>query len=281
MESEKLLKNQCKRQQQIMFGYHMYNDENPFGWNGEIDSIVYRKFYAEGKESNGILWEELCCSEMEFNAQGKVPKIVEYRKKELFYKHLKEYDDEGRLIIERSYNAQGENTTNTRFKYDKWGDLIEEVILHAQVPTTRYLYTYDRQGRLIQIYELNKFDHWVTYLYNEYDNIAMRVDIFPNGSLGEIETYSYDKKGNNESTIFRESFESFTCYEYNAEGKIIKTTSKSHGLESDADGSNNDISQAWYKEFEYDNNGNVIAATEREGSDIVYRHEWIIKYRKQ
>lgn len=70
MKSEKLLENQRKRQQQIMFGYRMYNDENPFGWNGEIDSTVYRKFYAEGKESNGILWEELCCSEMEFNKYG-------------------------------------------------------------------------------------------------------------------------------------------------------------------------------------------------------------------
>ena len=281
MKSEKLLENQRKRQQQIMFEYHMYNDENPFGWNGEIDCIVYKKFYAEGKESNGILWEELGCSEMEFNAQGKVSQIVEYRKKELFYKHLKEYDDEGRLIIERSYDAQGENTTNTRFKYDKCGDLKEEVILHAQAPTTRYLYTYDRQGRLIQIYELNKYDHWVTYLYNEDDNIAMRADIYPDGSFGIIETYSYDKNGNIEHSLFKESFESFTYYEYDLDGKVTKKVTESHGIETDSEESSNESTQIWYEEFEYDEKGNVISLIEREGCEIVYRHEWIIKYKER
>ena len=277
MKNEKLLENQRKRQQQIMFGYHMYNDENPFGWNGEIDSIVYRKFYAEGKDGNGILWEELCRNEMLFNAQGKVSQIVKFCKDELFSKCLKEYDDEGRLVIEKSYDAQGGNTTNTRFKYDKWGDLIEKVILHAQAPTTRYLYTYDRQGRLIQIYEMTKYDHWITYLYNEDDNIAMRADIYPEGSFGMTETYSYDKNGNIEYSLFKESFESFTYYEYNSDGKLTKAVTK----EYDLGGSHNEMPQIWDEEFAYDEKGNVISLIEREGCEIVYRHEWAIKYKNQ
>lgn len=273
MKTEKLLENQ--RQRQIMFGYHIYNDKNQFEWRGEIDSIVYRRFYAERRDGNGILWEELCRNEMLFNAQGKISQIVEFRKDEVFSKCLKEYDDKGRLIIEKSYDGQGGNTTTTRFKYDKCGDLIEEVILHAQAPTTRYLYTYNRQGRLIQIYELNKCDHWVTYLYNEDNNIAMRANIYPDGSFGIIETYSYDKNGNIEHSLFKESFESFTYYEYDSDGKLTKTVTKEYELE----GSHNEMPQIWYEEFEYDENGNVIAVIEREGGDIVHRHEWLIKYK--
>lgn len=280
MKSEKLFENQRKHQQQIMFGYHMHKEENPFEWNGEIDGIVYRKFYAAGKEGIGILWEELCCSEMEFNTQGKVSKIVKYYNNELSSKYLKEYDDEGRLIIEKYYDAQGGNTTNTRFKYDKWGDLIEEVILHTQAPTTRYLYTYDRQGRLIQIYEITKYNHWVTYLYNEDDNIIMRADIFPNGSFGIIETYSYDKNGNIEHSLFKESFESFTYYEYDLDGRVTKKVTESHGIETDSEESSNESTQIWYEEFEYDEKGNVISLIEHEGCEMVYRHEWTIKYKK-
>lgn len=40
MKTEKLLENQRKRQYQIMFD-SIYNDENPFEWNGNIDSIIY------------------------------------------------------------------------------------------------------------------------------------------------------------------------------------------------------------------------------------------------
>lgn len=284
MRSKTLLENQRKRQHQIMFGYSIYNDENPFGWDGNIDSIVYRKFYASEKDENGILWEELCCSEMEFNTQGNVSQITEYRKDELFSRCLREYDDEGNLIIEKSYNAQGENGTEIKYKYNRWGDLIEKVILHAQEPSIKYLYTYDRQGKLIQTLEHNisgKYKYWTTYLYNEDGNIVMRAEMFPNGLLGEIDTYSYDKNGNNESKILRESFESFICYEYDNEGKVIKSIEKSHSLESEStDKCDNEISQAWYEEFEYDAKGNVISSIEREGSEIFYRHEWIIKYRK-
>lgn len=55
MKTEKLLENQRKRQYQIMFGDSMYNDENPFEWNGNIDSIIYQKFYVARKDENGIL----------------------------------------------------------------------------------------------------------------------------------------------------------------------------------------------------------------------------------
>lgn len=285
MKTEKLLENQRKRQYQIMFEY-IYDDENPFEWNGNIDSIIYRKFYVAGEDENGILWEELCRREMEFNAQGEASQIVKYHEDELFSKCLKEYDNEGKLITEKSYDAQGINKYEIKFKYNQWGDLIEKVILHAQVPSFRLLYTYDRQGRLIQRYEHNisgKYKHWTTYLYNEDGNIAMRAKFSPNGLLNETKKYFYDKNGNNDSTIstnFSESFESFTCYEYDAEGNIIKSISKSHSLESESsDKCDNEISLAWYQEFEYDTKGNVINSIEREGSEIVYRHEWTIKYK--
>lgn len=62
--------------------------------------------------------------------------------------------------------------------------------------------------------------------------------------------------------------------------KIIKSISKSHRLESESsDKCDNEISPAWYQEFEYDTKGNVINSIEREGSEIAYRHEWTIKYK--
>lgn len=78
-----------------------------------------RKFYVAGKDENGILREELCRSEMEFNAQSEASQIVEYRKDELFSKCLKEYDNEGKLITEKSYDAQGINKYEIKFKYNQ------------------------------------------------------------------------------------------------------------------------------------------------------------------
>ena len=39
--------------------------------------------------------------------------------------------------------------------------------------------------------------------------------------------------------------------------------------------------QIWDEEFAYDEKGNVISLIEREGCEIVYRHEWIIKYKER
>jgi hypothetical protein len=59
----------------------------------------------------------------------------------------------------------------------------------------------------------------------------MRANIYPDGSLGIIETYSYDKNGNIEHSLFKESFESFTYYEYDSDGKLTKTVTKEYELE--------------------------------------------------
>ena len=281
MKTEKLLENQRRRQRQIMFDYSIYNEENQFDWNGEIDRITYRRLYAEDKNDNGIVWEERVRTEIEFNTEGKVFQVVAYRKDELSSKCLKEYDNEGRLIADKSIDAQEGNQTDIRFKYDQWGNLIEKVILYANVPTSKYLYTYDHQGRLIQTQKHGKYKYWTTYLYNEDGNIAMRADIYPDGSFGIIKTYSYDKNGNIEHSLFKESFESFTYYEYDLDGKVTKKVTESHGIETDSEESSNESTQIWYEEFEHDEKGNIISLIEREGSEIVHRHEWIIKYKER
>lgn len=63
MKNLKLLENQRWRQQRIMFiNYlscpHSFRDENPFGWKGEIESIVFREYNVEGcnYNDNDINW---------------------------------------------------------------------------------------------------------------------------------------------------------------------------------------------------------------------------------
>ena len=62
-----------------------------------------------------------------------------------------------------------------------------------------------------------------------------------------------------------------------SDGKLTKAVTK----EYDLGGSHNEMPQIWDEEFAYDEKGNVISLIEREGCEIVYRHEWAIKYKNQ
>lgn len=283
MKTEKLFENQRKHQRQIMFDSD-YEYDNPFGWNGNINSIVYRRYCADRYYCDGIHWEEIDRSEIKFNEFGEIQNLTRHHLGKLINKTRNKYDKAGRLIVQESIDEPGRLFVAYNYKYDSSDKLIEKIIKNKKSLLFKYLYTYDEHGRLIQ-----KFSHclvgggkfWTTYLYNEEGNIAMQAEILLDGSIGKMQMYSYDKRGNIEHSLLKESFESFTYYEYDSDGKINKKVAESHGIETDSEESSNESTKIWYEEFEYDNNGNVITAAEREGSDIVYRHEWIIKYRKQ
>ena len=123
----------------------------------------------------------------------------------------------------------GKLINKTQNKYDKAGRLIEKIIKNKKSLLFKYLYTYDEHGRLIQ-----KFSHclvgggkfWTTYLYNEEGNIAMQAEILLDGLIGKMQMYSYDKRGNIEHSLLKESFESFTYYEYDSDGKITKKSNR-------------------------------------------------------
>ena len=277
-KNNKLVENQRKRQNQIMFDVE-YDDHSPFGWYGEIESIIYSKYCV-----NENSWEEMFRGDIIFNEYGEIYKIETYReddsKKTVC---LKEYDSNGRLIVCKKLDDSGETYVEYRYKYNSIGNLIERVMMNSKNQIMyKSLYVYDQIGRLIQQLKHNiigGYQYWIAYLYNEDGNVGIKTEIFNNGVLGEIETFSYSKNGNIEHSLFKESFDSFTYYEYDSDGNIIKKVTESHNIESDSDDSKEEMPQIWYEEFEYDKNGNVIAAIEREGSDIVYRHEWIIKYK--
>lgn len=93
----------------------------------------------------------------------------------------------------------------------------------------------------------------------------MQAEILLDGSIGKMQMYSYDKRGNIEHSLLKESFESFTYYEYDSDGKITKKVAESHGIETDSEESSNESTKIWYEEFEYDNNGMLLPLLKGKG----------------
>lgn len=64
MISEKLLENQRKHQRRILFDE--WDDNAPFQWNGNIESVIYTLFEAIDHKDNEPDWEESIRSELIF-----------------------------------------------------------------------------------------------------------------------------------------------------------------------------------------------------------------------
>lgn len=143
----------------------------------------------------------------------------------LINKTRNKYDKAGRLIFQKSIDEPGRLFVAYNYKYDSSGKLIEKIIKNKKASFSNICITYDEHGRLIQ-----KFSHclvgggkfWTTYLYNEEGNIAMQAEILLDGSIAKMQMYSYDKRGNIEHSLLKGSFESFTYYEYDSDGRLQK-----------------------------------------------------------
>lgn len=274
--AEKRLENQNKHQRRIIF--NECDDDTPFQWHGDIESIVYRKYELAGYDGIKAIWKESIRSELRFNKNCKIVECVRYREGKQRSRRLQEYNNSGELIFTQVFDESGSSVLESKYKYSSNGTLIE---LSVDTPDrkNRYEYIYDTNGRLVQIisYKDGKLNKATSYLYDENGRIVTSVELYPDGDIELIMSYSYFKNGNIKSSMYRNYDErSLTRFKYDSKGKIIRTSEfmYSVGIQD------NNPSSIFVEEWEYDDKGNVIGLLESTDDQVISYSKWDIKYRE-
>jgi hypothetical protein len=141
-----------------------------------------------------------------------------------------EFDENGNLTKERSYNSSGEFHEFNDYVYDEKGILIEKVIyLDEDEIAERSIYTNDESGKPVKkttIYQESSEDY-TDFIYNDAGKLIVKARKDEDGYVEEKETaeyngelliselsygldneliqktvYTYDEKGNNISTNY-------------------------------------------------------------------------------
>lgn len=272
---EKRLENQNKHQRRIIF--NKCDDDTPFQWNGNIKSVVYRKYELAGYDGIKAIWKESVRSELRFNENCNIVECVRYREGKQCSKRLQEHSNSGELIVSRVFDETGSQVSESKYRYLANGNLIE---LSVDTPDrqNKYVYIYDTQGRLVQkvSYKDEVLYKGTSYLYDEIGRIATYAELYPDGGIGLIMSYTYFKNGNLKSSLYNYYDErTFTHYKYDSEGRTIKTEALMYSV-----GTQHNTSTKLVEEWEYDEKGNVIGLTVSNGEQILYYCEWNIKYRE-
>lgn len=272
---EKRLENQNKHQHRIIF--NECDDDTPFQWHGDIESVVYRKYELAGYDGIKAVWKESIRSELRFNESCKIVECVRYREGKQRSIRVQEYNNSGELIVSHVFDESGSPVSESKYKYSSNGNLIE---LSFDTPDrkNRYEYIYDTNGRLVQriSYKDGNLNKTISYLYDENGRIVTSVELYPDGDIELIMSYSYFKNGNIKSSMYRFYDErSLTHFKYDSKGKIIRTDEFMYSIGIQ----DNNPSSTFVEEWEYDDNGNVICLTERNEEQIISYSEWNIKYR--
>lgn len=279
MISDKLLENQRKHQRRILFDE--WDDNAPFQWNGNIESVIYTLFEAIDHKDNESDWEESIRSELIFNENNKVVECIRYNCGKLCSRCLNDYNLAGLLVASNVFDKSGRLIHEIKYKYNDDNNIIV-CTSDSYDHHNKFVYIYDSSGNLVQqlTYDNGKLHKGTTYLYNENGDIISSAELFPNGQLGVIMSYTYDKIGNIRTSMFDYEEKDYTRFKYDSEGKVIETIRDGFKSKLFSIVSHHKTSAIWIEEFKYDDNGNVISTIAKNGDRVISRSEWIIKYRK-
>jgi antitoxin component YwqK of YwqJK toxin-antitoxin module len=127
----------------------------------------------------------------------------------------KEYDVNGNLICQKSFNRDQENGEHVEYRYNDLNQVIEELIFFDddQLAET-HRYEYDEQGRVKYesiSYQEGSMDH-VNYTYHSNGKLHERVQEDEEGTVESREVTEYDGE-----KLTRESL-------YDAEGELVSDT---------------------------------------------------------
>jgi hypothetical protein len=153
------------------------------------------------------------------------------------------YDDQGRLVEETKYLADGKADEVNRFTYTPGGKLAEHVMeMVAEGMRDVFRYERDDAGRLVreQKYYGDDPGEATAYTYNDKGEIAERLKTDADGEFESREAFTYNDKG-----------DMVTRTATDAEGKLIEKSVL------DYDGSGNLASRK-----DYDADGTLTATTE-------------------
>lgn len=171
MISEKVLENQRKHQRRIIFDE--WDDNTPFQWNGNIESVIYTLFEVTGHKDNEPDCEESIRSELIFNENNKVVECIRYNCGNLCSRCLNEYNPIGMLVSSKLFDKSSRLIQVCRWRYNQDGDMIE-LTSDSQDRHNKFVYIYDSQRYLVQklSYCNGKIDKGIIYLYNELGYFA-------------------------------------------------------------------------------------------------------------
>lgn len=272
---EKRLENQNKHQHRIIFD--LCDDDTPFQWSGDIESVVYRKYELAGYDGIKAIWKESIRSELRFDENNNVVECVRYRDGKQCSKRHSVYSDSGKLSVSQIFDESGSMISESRYKYTSSGNLIE-LVVDSPDRQNKFVYIYDIHGRLVQkiSYKDGNSSKGTSYLYDVNGSITAFAELYPNGEIGLTMSYSYYKNGNLKSSMYNYYDErTLTHYKHDCEGKIIKTEEL-----LDSVGTQHNTPTKLVEEWEYDDKDNVTNLTVSNGEQILYYCEWDIMYRK-
>lgn len=280
MISDKLLKNQRKHQRRILFDE--WDDNAPFQWNGNIESVIYTLFEVAGYEDKEPIWEESIRSELTFNHDNKVVECVRYNDGKQCSRCLNDYNQAGLLVLSNVFDKYSRLIHEIKYDYNDDNNVIT-CTSDSYDHHNKFVYIYDSFGNLVQqlTYDNGKLYKGTTYLYNEYGNVISSAELFPNGQLGVIMSYIYDKVGNIRTEMYDYEEKDYTRFKYDSEGKIIETIRDGFKPKLFSIVSHHKTSAVWIEEFKYDDQGNVISMIAKNGDRLISRSEWVIRYRKR
>ena len=280
MDSEKLLDNQRKHQRRIIFDE--WDDNAPFQWNGDIESVIYTLFENVSYENKEPIWKESIRSELTFNHDNKVVECVRYNDGKQCSRCFNEYNPIGLLVRSKLYDQSNRLIQECSSKYNSENNIME-LTSESHDHHNKFVFIYDTQGKLVQklSYSNGKAGKAITYLYNELGYVSSSIELYADGSQGVTMAYTYDNDGNVRTSMIRERNGHYTRYKYDSGGKIIETIQDGFKPKLFSIVSHHKTSAVWIEEFKYDDQGNVISMIAKNGDRLISRSEWVIKYRKQ
>lgn len=209
----------------------------------------------------------------EYNRNGDVVKDELYMSGKLYGIEEREYDESGNLIKSSSYDADRKFTGYSVYGYNESGKRIKISKYDGSGTLTGYTEAkYDGEYILSEtVYDGsgNKTEY-TEYLENtrryEIYSRKKRYEKYESGKLAELKEYNEDGKTLKRSTYKNGSLESYSSYNYDESGTLIKVT--------DCDASDRIVN---YYEFEYtDEIGNGKTYMYDKDGTLIRTYDWVI-----
>ena len=195
----------------IKYGFDIRGNKTEEVLTDESGAIQYKSMYRYDKEGR-MISESLTDNQVDFSL-GKSHKysgnrLIETRvssKGKLITVMTYRYDTvnvvkRGPDSLKISYNDADKNWEITTFRYDRSGNLVEEINEQSDGDYFRYLYKYDENNRRIEKAEFNRQGRSVfkaEYEYDEYGNVSREYSGYTGGMNTNLTyVYVYDDKGN-------------------------------------------------------------------------------------
>lgn len=222
-DSEDLLKNFVVRYESCKQYYTEGEEVDEYSRTYEFEydeegNILFEKCYSEDRDyvwstdeykydKNGNLIEKISVDEgdklsyfYEYDEAGNnivIRRISDYGNMD---KTILEYDEEGKLITEKSYDVGEVEPKSTKYyEYNNKGQLITTIENYSSGQTYTYTYDYNKNGELIRKEEYYQGGDavriYTTYKYNK-NGVLVLEEVFDGVTDFKWESTKYDDFGN-------------------------------------------------------------------------------------